>query len=333
MAAHSIEQRGPDGGDLTLDVARKGPVDAQKVLVVSSGTHGVEGYFGSAVQLELLHGLLARVRLPAQVAVVLIHAMNPYGFAWTRRVNEDNVDQNRNFMLDDVPFRGAPEAYGELDGLLNPKTPPGRFEPFLLGFAREVLRHGFPALKTAVATGQYEFPSGLFFGGKGPSKVQRILREHAPRFIGSPERVLHVDFHTGLGKFGSYALCVDLPATDPRVLKLGREFGTGAVQGFDTKGVLYEIRGGLGRWLEQRFPNTQYDTLLAEFGTYASLRVITAMRRENRASHYASERPEVLAEARAELREVFSPKSLRWRRLVVERGVHVVEQALSAVSL
>jgi hypothetical protein len=333
LSAYPIGQRGPDGTELTLDVARKGSPQARHVAVISSGTHGVEGFFGSAVQLAALEGLFSRVTLPAHVAVVMVHANNPYGFAWSRRVNEQNVDQNRNFLLQGADFSGAPAAYRELDRLLNPRTPPKRFEPFLLKTAREVLKRGFPALKTAVATGQYEFPQGLFFGGHGPSKVQELWQAHASEWIGKPERVLHVDLHTGLGKWGSYALCVDLPADHPRVARLGREFGPGFVQGFDTKGVLYEIRGGLGRWLEQLFADIQYDTLLAEFGTWSSLRVIAAMRFENRAHHYASDRPGVLIKARAELREVFSPASVSWRRTVVDRGVHIVEQALAALSI
>ncbi|MFT3925478.1 MAG: DUF2817 domain-containing protein [Myxococcales bacterium] len=332
LTAYAIGQVAPDGTDLTLDVARKGTAQARRVLVVSSGTHGVEGFFGSAVQLAALEGLFSRVTLPSHVAVVMVHANNPFGFAWSRRVNEHNVDQNRNFLLEGASFSGAPEAYRELDGLLNPKNPPARFEPFLLKAAREVLKRGFPALKTAVATGQYEFPQGLFFGGHAPSRVQELWREHGPSWIGKPERVLHVDFHTGLGKWGSYALCVDLPAQHPRVAALSREFGAKFVQGFDTKGVLYEIRGGLGRWLEQCFEGVQYDTLLAEFGTYTSLRVLSAMRFENRSHHYASDRPRLLARARAELREVFSPASPSWRRMVVARGVHIVEQALTACS-
>jgi hypothetical protein len=331
--AYAIGQRGPDGGELTLDVARKGAPNARQVLVVSSGTHGVEGFFGSAVQHALLSGLFARVSLPPHLGVVLVHAMNPYGFAWSRRVNESNVDQNRNFLLPGTEFRGAPEAYRELDALLNPTSVPGRFEPFLLKAAVEVLKRGYPALKTAVATGQYEFPRGLFFGGHGPSRVQELWAEHAESWIGSPARVLHVDFHTGLGKSGSYALCVDLPAEHPRVAALSREFGADSVQGFDTKGVLYEIRGGLGRWLEQRFPGVQYDTLLAEFGTYPSLRVISAMRFENRVHHYGTGQSGLVAKARAELREVFAPAAPVWRRNVVARGVHVVEQALTACSV
>jgi hypothetical protein len=313
-------------------VARKGNPEARHVLVISSGTHGVEGFFGSAVQWSALTGLFSRATLPSHVAVVMVHANNPYGFAWSRRVNEQNVDQNRNFLLRGQEFSGAPPAYRELDGLLNPRSSPRRWEPFLLLAAREVFKRGFPALKTAVATGQYEFPQGMFFGGHAPSKVQELWRAHAPAWFGKPERIVLVDLHTGLGKWGSYALCVDLPAEHPRVARLGREFGVRHVQGFDTKGVLYEIRGALGRWLEEIFPDTQCDTMLAEFGTYPTLRVISAMRFENRATHHAAERPGLVAKARAELREVFSPASPSWRRTVVARGVHIVEQGLAACS-
>ena len=62
-----------------------------------SGTHGVEGYCGSGIQIGFLkEGLFAE--LPDDMSVVLLHAMNPYGFSNDRRVNEDNVDLNRNFL-------------------------------------------------------------------------------------------------------------------------------------------------------------------------------------------------------------------------------------------
>jgi hypothetical protein len=32
------------------------------------------------------------------VTLVFIHAVNPYGFHHDRRVNEDNIDINRNFL-------------------------------------------------------------------------------------------------------------------------------------------------------------------------------------------------------------------------------------------
>ena len=58
---------------------------------------------------------------------VLLHALNPYGFAWLRRVNEHNVDLNRNFLLPGEAYRGSPAGYAALDPLLNPKSPPARW--------------------------------------------------------------------------------------------------------------------------------------------------------------------------------------------------------------
>ena len=45
-----IGQTGPFGEDLTVDAAIRGSETPGRVWVVSSGLHGVEGYFGSAVQ-------------------------------------------------------------------------------------------------------------------------------------------------------------------------------------------------------------------------------------------------------------------------------------------
>src|SRR5690606_13074263 len=89
-------ERGPDGGDLSADVTRIGPADAEAVLLLVSGTHGVEGFCGSGCQLGMLHQGTFDA-LPEGMAVVLVHAINPYGFAWLQRLTEGHVDLNRNF--------------------------------------------------------------------------------------------------------------------------------------------------------------------------------------------------------------------------------------------
>ena len=94
--------KGPAGEPLWTDVAWFGRHDAERVLVTISGTHGVEGHCGSGAQIDWLRrGELARV--PDGIAVMMIHAINPYGFAWTRRVTEDNVDLNRNWIAFGTP--------------------------------------------------------------------------------------------------------------------------------------------------------------------------------------------------------------------------------------
>ncbi len=332
LSEYPLDCDGPTGLALSIDVARKGPTNAQKVLVVSCGTHGVEGFFGAAVQAAVLETVLNTQTVPEQTAIVLIHALNPYGFAFRRRVNEDNVDLNRNFLLAGQPFSGAPPAYRELDGLLNPKHPPSALTPFLLVAGPKLLKYGFSALKNAIAQGQYDFPQGVFFGGKAPSRSQVILTSHAREWLGKPERVLHIDFHTGLGPWGGYALCADLPVDGARVQQLRREFGSEHVQSYDPKGVLYEIKGGLGRFLEAQFPDTQYDCLLAEFGTYSSLKVLRAMRVENCVHLHAPQDAARNARAKAHLLEAFCPESESWRSTVVERGVSVVRSALRALA-
>jgi len=331
LSSHRMDCVAPDGSPLTIDVARKGSTAPRTALVVSSGTHGVEGFFGSAVQLNLLDGLLRDRVLPEHLAVVLIHAINPYGFAHRRRVNEDNIDLNRNFLLEGQPFSGSPPAYGALDALLNPRRPPSSLEPFLLVAGLKVLRQGFTALKNAIAQGQYDFPEGIFFGGRGPSQSQRILRDHARAWLGNPERVLHLDLHTGLGASADYALCLDVPAGHPRVAQLNRELGPEHLQSYDPKGVLYEIRGGLGPWLESRFVGSQYDCLLAEFGTYAPLRVLRAMRFENCVHLHAPHDRSLNERAKRALVEVFCPRTESWRNSVVYKAQRIAAQALSVL--
>jgi len=89
--------RGPDGGELATDVAWLGAADAPRVLATTSGVHGVEGFFGSATQIEWLRRAKA-TPLPKDTAVLHVHAVNPYGFAYLRRTNEENIDINRNWI-------------------------------------------------------------------------------------------------------------------------------------------------------------------------------------------------------------------------------------------
>ncbi|MBV8126085.1 MAG: DUF2817 domain-containing protein [Planctomycetaceae bacterium] len=103
MASFRHELLGPRGEELVTDVAWLGPRSAKHVLVTISGVYGVEGFVGSAVQIEWLRRS-EQQRLQSDSAVLLIHAMNPYGFAWLRRTNEDNIDLNRNWMDFDKPL-------------------------------------------------------------------------------------------------------------------------------------------------------------------------------------------------------------------------------------
>jgi len=313
---------------LSIDVASVGARGVPTVLV-SSGLHGVEGFFGSAIQLALLDKL--RHESDSSVRYVLVHSLNPYGFANLRRVNEDNVDLNRNFHTNPDDYAGAPGKYAELDSFLNPTSAPRKIDFFGTRAVCLILRHGFHALKQVVAGGQYEYPKGLFFGGKGPCESTRIVSEHCQDWIGASSRIIHIDFHSGLGKYGDCKLLLNTNERSSDYAWYVGNFDTEKLEPLDAdQGTAYRVSGLFGDWMQKRFPDRDYRFLGAEFGTYPALRVLASLRRENRAHHYCSEVERKYADAKAELKECFCPSDLSWRSQVVRSGLEIIERAAKA---
>ncbi len=316
--------------DLTIDVAVLGPSTAPAV-VTSSGVHGVEGFFGSAVQTGLLTQMRA-TGLVSDLRHVLIHGVNPYGFSQLRRFNEGNVDLNRNFQLTPDSYRGFPAGYRELDYLLNPSTPPSKFEPFRLKAIGCILRHGKQTLKQAIAGGQYEYPRGIFFGGRGPAESTRVIAAHCDDWIGDAPRVAHLDFHTGLGPFASYKLLLDDASHATGDSWYARAFGSDVVDAPSSSNpTAYATSGGFGEWLQQHFASREYRFVTAEFGTYNVLRVLAAIRAENRAHHYGSQGDQTYRAAKAELVECFCPRDQDWRDKVIRGSQNIIAQAAAAI--
>src|SRR5262252_10184861 len=113
--------KGPNAEELTIDIAWFGSESPRRLLLHSSGLHGIEGFAGSAIQLQLLENVPV---LPPDAALVVVHILNPYGMSWLRRVNENNVDLNRNFLKPGDPWSGVHPLYAKIDRVLNPASPP-----------------------------------------------------------------------------------------------------------------------------------------------------------------------------------------------------------------
>ncbi len=185
--------KGPDGEALSTDVAWLGPDDASKVVVTISSTHGIEGYCGSGFQVDWLASVGAS-GLPAGTAALWVHAINPYGFAWTRRVTEEGNDLNRNYVDHSRPYP-TNEGYLEIADFLVPKD----LSPATLAAADEKLgayrkKVGDVPFFRAVSGGQYSHPDGLFFGGGGPSWSNRTLHAIADRWLKGRADVAVIDF-------------------------------------------------------------------------------------------------------------------------------------------
>lgn len=332
LESYSIERKGPNGEELSIDVAISPGANSPGVLLVSSGIHGVEGFFGSAVQLGLLLEWIAKPNKLPQIRWVMLHALNPFGFAWRRRVNERNIDLNRNLLLEGQPFSGSPEGYSKLDGLLNPRDVPWRWEPVSLKLMLTIARYGMPVLKQAVASGQYDYPHGLFYGGSQPSRMSEILGEHFDRWLDDSRKVFHLDLHSGLGRWGSCKLLIDHPISHAQRQWLGERFGPASFETGDARGVAYTTRGSLGRWGHSRAGQRDYLYAAAEFGTYKAPRVLAALRAENQCHHWGRPDDPATEQAKRQLVEVFCPRSENWRANVSAQGRQLVERAIGGLA-
>jgi predicted deacylase len=315
---------GPHGEDLTIEVARLGAADAGRVVVVSSGLHGVEGFVGSAIQCALLEEGLGAWRPAAGCALLLLHALNPWGMAHGRRANEDNVDLNRNFLGPDEQWKGLPEGFSLVDPLLHPHGPAARVDLFrarALGFA---LRHGNAALR-APSVGQYDRPRGLFFGGNGPARTNLLLREHLPRWIGAAHDVLHLDLHSGVGARGRVLLLGEHPVGTQAHARLVAAFGDETVVPSQPPAA---VRGAFLPWMARQAARARFDGITVEIGTVGPLSLLTALREENRSWHHDDPGSPTAARARERLAEALVPASRRWRDRVVPLGVRLAQRAL-----
>ncbi|MCA9177447.1 MAG: DUF2817 domain-containing protein [Planctomycetales bacterium] len=331
---------GPQGETLALDAAWCGEHAAQRLLILSSGLHGLEGAAGSAMQAALLDGSLHELAMSRGWSVLQLHALNPFGFAYNRRWDEDNVDANRNFALPGGPGVPAGNAlYRELDSLLNPQRP-AAFDTwrFYAGAARAVLQHGFANLKQAVAEGQYEFPRGLFYGGREPCWTQRCLVEKLPKWIAGRREVVHFDIHSGLGRWSDLKLLLDYPIRDWQRSWLQR-YPESLWEDAAPAGTAYHALGGLGRWGDARFnestgsaadASARYLYLCAEFGTYGPLRVLSALRAENCQWHARGGSCDPSDRVVAHVREMFCPRSAAWRRATMKRLAAALERVFEA---
>ena len=326
--------KGPEAEELAIDIAVIGSLDSGKAIMSSSGVHGVEGYPGSAIQLSIMDKL-AKAPPFDDHAVILIHAVNPYGMAWWRRFNENNVDLNRNFLRLDEHYSGVPEGYEEVKDFINPKTVPKKREPsFNIRALMLILRYGFNNIKQAVAEGQYQYPTAIQYGGSKLEKGPTMLIEWLTTNLASTNKLFAIDHHTGLGPSGydTLLLPLELRVDDREKFEKLQNLFPGHIELLDSKsGIGYEIKGDIHQGLVNRFPNISWTYFTQEFGTFKPIKVIRANRDENRWTQWGGHVDEAGAKnhwSRNNLLRIFNPNDSKWQEKVISRGNIVFDSAI-----
>ncbi|MFK7916573.1 MAG: M14 family metallopeptidase [Ilumatobacter sp.] len=320
--------RGREGEELAVDLATLGPADAANVLVIVSGTHGVEGYSGSALQSWWLEERAAAV--PDGVRVVVMHAFNPVGFSWVRRVNEDNVDLNRNF----VDWSAVPsnDGYAEIADVLVPATwdEPTQEETTALLMAQAV-EVGLPQFQETVSGGQYDHPTGIFHGGSGPVWSHEWLVEHLGAIVAPATRLAVIDLHTGLGEWGHGELISHESSGDPGYAR-GTDWWGEVRSMHDGESVSASLSGDWLAAIQPLVPGVEVTAVALEFGTVDVFTVLQALRADAWLhAHGDPESPDG-ATIRAQVRAAFADDDPAWLARLIERFDEVVSAAVSKVS-
>jgi len=317
---------GPEGEELVTDTAWIGPREAPRVLVLIGATHGIEGFAGSAVQIDQL-GLIAEghVVIPDNTAVLMIHALTPWGYAWQRRCDADGVDLNRNI----VDFSGPlPENidYDRLKAAFY-LADAGQRKIALAEFGQQ---HGRVALEKAISGGQYSDPSGPFYGGKAPAHGRLVCEDLMRQYSLQQRDLAVIDLHTGLGSYGYGEIICDHQPDSA---------GTRAAHHWYGDSVALPLLGtsssvpktGLLDYAWHAIINRHSCYVTLEFGTFSTDQLFEILLRDHQL-WAQSDNPQARLEHSKVMRHHFCPDDRAWREMVLFRARQVIAQGLQGVS-
>ncbi len=321
--------RGPAGEELAVDVAILGDADAPALLLMTSGTHGAEGFCGSGCQVGLMHDAwFVDAVQRSGVAVALLHALNPFGFAHIARTTENNVDLNRNFR--DFSAIAPNAAYLEIHDFIVPDAwPPTPANEARL--AQYVAGRGIAALQAALSTGQSDRPDGLFFAGTAPAWSSGVLRGVLRRYAAARRQLTWIDIHTALGPLGHGEKIYAGPDDAATLARTRACFGADVTSIYDGSSSSARVTGMLFHAVPECCPDAQYAGIALEYGTLPLLQVIAALR----ARQWLFNHPDAPADVRQRIlrstRDAFYVDTPAWQAMVFAQARAAALAALAAL--
>ncbi len=324
-------ERGPDGGALATDVAWFGLRGAPSVLVLISGTHGVEGFCGSGAQVDWLRRGGAG-NLPKDVAVMMIHAVNPFGFAWLRRVTQENVDLNRNWIDFSKPLPESPLYDALAEALCPTDWSPEAQAASGLAMAAFAEAKGEKALRQAVSGGQHTHPQGIFFGGVAPTWSRLTQTALFAAYLHNASRIGIIDYHTGLGPWGYGERIVADPIGSPGFDRAGRWYGAGITSPSGGSSTSADIVGDGLSAARGLLAHAEVTGMALEVGTRDSRTVINSLRADAWLHTYGDLQSEQGRAIKAQIRDAFYGDQDDWKGMVAGQSLTAIQQALAGLA-
>jgi len=321
--------KGPNGELLQVSVARLGSARATRVLLVLSGTHGVEGFAGAGIQTGLLHHARSIPMCP-ETAVLFVHLINPWGPAWNRREDHDNVDLFRNFLYAHDPVTPDP-LFDEIDDAMDLANLERRSAAENEARRDQLLaKYGQARIVAAIRRGQHHRPRAMTYHGQGPCWSRKVLEQLLRGELAGCTHLAMLDIHTGFGKYGEGLVMAYDPPGDARYERVKR-WMSGDIYtpggDFDIPAHSKSPYGFIAEWI----PGLQVTAAILEFGTFDPEET-----RDQHLNHYFHlygdpRSPEGL-KVGEKYRRYFYPEEPQWLEKVWARGFEVTRRMLHGLN-
>jgi uncharacterized protein DUF2817 len=336
--AKSFQHKLAGEEDLTIDWIYSEAIEHnEKILLFTTGEHGVEGYVGSAMLQRFIELYMPKLD-PRKTGVLLVHVINPWGMKHHRRGTAKNVDLNRTFIWNDGFDPTFNSDYDKIQSFLGPSSKIQNITVsnlvYMIGLFWHIARMGMRDFRYALLLGQYRHPQGLYYGGTETPEETRTLMDLYRKALTEYDQVLHLDMHTGYG-----------PRYQMSLINSALDKGTSEyfVKRFDyplvvaaTADEFYAIRGDMIDYIyalqQNEFPQKRLYSTSFEFGTlgdtlYGLFQSPRVMIHENRAYWHGAQNANILAWAKHGFEELFHPVAEDWR----EKAVKDADQAFRGI--
>ncbi len=323
-------EKGPNGEELSTDVAWLGPRDAENVLMTISATHGAEGFCGSGVQVGWFASGRA-ARLPENTALLQVHAINPYGFAWLRRVTEDNVDLNRNFIDFNKPIPSN-DGYVQYKDIICPTEWSDTIADQTAAEINRLIAELPPfVMQGAVSSGQYVDDKGVFYGGTRPTWSRLTIEKIIATYLSSAKRVALIDYHTGLGPRG-FGERIGDGGTGDAAWDRAQDWWGDVTSTDDGSSSSAPLHGTNLIAMANCMPWAEVTAICLEYGTLPLQEVLMAVRADAWLHAYGDLASDQGKAIKALVRNAFYQDADDWKQMIWSRGIDTQEIALANLS-
>ena len=342
-STHLVSHPLKDFPDLTIDWLWAHAIHKKTLVIISTAEHGIEGYVGYAMMKAFVEEFAPRLN-PESTGLLLIHGLNPWGMKHHRKVNENSVDLNRNFVMHDDFDPAINPEFHQIKNLINPQTPIQSFRMETVTFWGRVIKtlftNGIATITKAALLGQHHTSNGFYFGGTNHQEGTIVAMDLYRRALEEYESVIQIDMHTGYGP--RYHMSIIMSPLDPMTSEeTAKKFNYPLVLKINAE-EFYDISGDMAAFYYQlrnkHFPDRQLFACGFEFGTFGSslsarIRSLRAMVFENQLHWHGAKNERVARQIRNEFEELYFPSEAGWREKALTDGRQAFEGILRAYQL